>query len=306
VIKRILVIRLGALGDFVLSFGPFAAIRAAHPDAEITLLTTAPFAVLAAQSPWFDRVEIDARPKLYQLPGQLRLIRQLWNFDLVYDLQTSGRSNRYFWLAGAPDWSGIAPFSTHQHRARNRTRLHTILRQRDQLLAAGISEFPAPELGWLEGDITRFALPPHFSLVVPGAAPHRPEKRWPAEQFGIVATALNRAELPPVIIGTGHESGFAATIREICPQARDLTGQTSLGEVAGLARHAGLVIGNDTGPLHLAAAVGAKCVVLFGAASNPARTAPCGDVTIIQVADLKNLSVSEVLTKTGLPGGEAT
>jgi len=302
--RRILVIRLGALGDFVLSFGPFAAIRAAHPDAEITLLTTAPFAALAARSPWFDRVEIDSRPKFYQLRAQARLIRQLANSDLVYDLQTSGRSSRYFWLAGAPDWSGIAALSSHPHRAANRTRLHTIERQRDQLLAAGISEFPSPDLAWLGGDIARFALPPQFSLLVPGAAPHRPQKRWPAEQFGLVATALNRAELPPVVIGTGHEAAFAATIREICPQARDLTGQTSIEEVAGLARGAALVIGNDTGPLHLAAALGAKCVVLFGGASDPARTAPRGDVTIIAVPDLKNLPVHEVLAQAGLAAGE--
>ncbi len=51
--SRILVIRLGALGDFVQSFGPFAAIRAHHPDANVTLLTTAPFAELARQAPWF-------------------------------------------------------------------------------------------------------------------------------------------------------------------------------------------------------------------------------------------------------------
>ena len=56
---RVLVIRLGAFGDFVQSFGPFAAIRAAHAGAEITLLTTAPFAALAHAAPWFDRVEVD-------------------------------------------------------------------------------------------------------------------------------------------------------------------------------------------------------------------------------------------------------
>ncbi len=59
--KKILVIRLGALGDFVLSFGPFAAIRAQHPEAHITLLTTAPFARLGRLSPWFDAVVIDPR-----------------------------------------------------------------------------------------------------------------------------------------------------------------------------------------------------------------------------------------------------
>ncbi|OYW09809.1 MAG: ADP-heptose--LPS heptosyltransferase, partial [Rhodospirillales bacterium 12-71-4] len=57
----ILVIRLGALGDLVQSFGPFAAIRAHHPEARIVLLTTPPFAGLARRSPWFDDVWADGR-----------------------------------------------------------------------------------------------------------------------------------------------------------------------------------------------------------------------------------------------------
>ena len=59
--SRLLVIKLGALGDFVQAMGPAAAIRAHHPDAEITLLTTAPFAELARAAPYFDRVWIDER-----------------------------------------------------------------------------------------------------------------------------------------------------------------------------------------------------------------------------------------------------
>ncbi len=298
--ERILIIRLGALGDFVLSFAPFAAIRSYHPDAKITLLTTAPFAALAARAPWFDCVEIDTRPKFHNLPGLFRLIRQLAGYDMVYDLQTSGRSTRYFFLAGAPNWSGIAPFSSHPHRAANRTKLHTTLRQRDQLLAAGITNFPPPDLSWLASDLSRFALPPAYSLLIPGAAPHRPEKRWPAENFAALASALNQASLPPLIIGTAHESPFAATITALCPQARDLTGQTSIAEVAALAAQAALVIGNDTGPMHLCAATGARCIVIFGPASNPALTAPRGNVTVLSAPDLATLPLAAVLKAANL------
>ena len=74
---RVLVIRLGAFGDFVQSFGPFAAIRRHHPDDHITLLTTAPYARLAADAPWFDAIETDARPAWWNIPGVVRLKRQL-------------------------------------------------------------------------------------------------------------------------------------------------------------------------------------------------------------------------------------
>ncbi len=137
--SRILVIKLGALGDFVLAFGPFAAIRAAHPDAEITLLTTPPFAELARAAPWFDRVVTDTRPPPWHLPGLLRLRRALRGFDRVYDLQTSGRSGWYFRLAGRPAWSGIARGCSLPHANPGRNAMHTLERQREQLAMAGRS-----------------------------------------------------------------------------------------------------------------------------------------------------------------------
>ena len=75
--KHILVIRLGALGDFVLSFRAFAAIRAHHAGDRITLLTTPPYAELAQVSPWFDEVRTTGRPAWYDLKGQAALRRDL-------------------------------------------------------------------------------------------------------------------------------------------------------------------------------------------------------------------------------------
>jgi len=101
--RRILVIKLGALGDFVQGFGPFAAIRAHHPTAHITLLTTRPFAGLAEASPWFDAVWHDGRPPWLDLRAVARLAGRLraGRFERVYDLQTSPRPHAtgYSWGA---------------------------------------------------------------------------------------------------------------------------------------------------------------------------------------------------------------
>jgi hypothetical protein len=110
--RRILVVKLGALGNVILSLGPFASIRRHHAGAHITLLTTAPFAGWLARSPWFDDVWIEQRLDWWDLPGWLRLRRRLIDggFDRVYDLQTSGHSSRYFYLLPRrrrPEWSGI-------------------------------------------------------------------------------------------------------------------------------------------------------------------------------------------------------
>jgi ADP-heptose:LPS heptosyltransferase len=286
---KVLVIKHGAFGDIVLAFPAFAAIRAAHEGAEITLLTTKPYAGLLGKSPWFDRVEVDAKPEAWNLPGLLRLRRQLRGFELVYDLQTSGRSSRYFSLAGRPRWSGIAPGCALPHCDPNRDHIHTRERLAGQLRDAGIANFPVPDLSWLAKPVA--GLPESYAVLVPGAAPHRPEKRFPAEKFHEVAAGLN---LPVVVVGTAGEGDLARIIGGI-----DLTGRTDFFQLASVLRGAKLAIGNDTGPMHLAAALGTPCLSLFSAASDPALTAPRmpdgGWPTILRAPNLQDLPVAQVL-----------
>jgi ADP-heptose:LPS heptosyltransferase len=293
--ERVLVIRLGALGDFVQSFGPFAAIRAHHPRARITLLTTRPFAGLARRSPWFDEVWEDGRPSWADLPALWRLARQLRGagFSRVYDLQTSSRSARYRWLVGTGvEWSGHAIGASHRHATPQRTRLHTLERQREQLAIAGIHAFPAPDLGWLDADIARFGLPERFALLVPGASPTRPGKRWPAEHFGALAAAL---DLPCAVLGSAAEAPLAAAIRGRAPGTLDLTGRTDFADIAALGRRAALAVGNDTGPTHLLAVAGCPTLALFGDESDPALCAPRGPaVAVLRHAPLAELDVPEV------------
>jgi len=247
-----------------------------------------------AASPWFNRVVVDSRPEVWNLPGLLKLRRRLRGFDLVYDLQTSARSSRYYALAGKPRWSGIAPGCALPHADPERNRLHTRERLAGQLHDAGIFDLPAPDLSWMTADISRFRLPETFILLVPGAAPHRPEKRWPAEEFAGLAFGL---ETPCVVAGGAGEAAAGRLIAEAAG-ARDLTGQTSLLELAAITARAKLAIGNDTGPMHLAAALGVPSIVLFGGASDPALTAPRypdgGWPIIIQVPDLNALPVAQV------------
>jgi ADP-heptose:LPS heptosyltransferase len=292
-LKRILVIKLGALGDFVLAFGPFATIRAHHPDATITLLTTAPFAELAGAAPWFDKIVIDARPAWWNMRGLWRLRRALRGFAMVYDLQTSGRSSRYHCLAGAPPWSGIAPGATHPHANPNRNAMHTIERQQDQLRMAGIDEFAVPDLSWLTQPAPE-PLPKRYALLVPGAAPHRPRKRWPAERFGALAALLDAQGVTPVIVGAAQDGPLATIIRGMHPAAIDMTGRTTLRQLAAIAAGASLAVGNDTGPLHLAAATGVPCIALFSDESDPALTRPRGQVTVLSAPSLADLPVQRV------------
>lgn len=297
---RILVIKLGALGDVVQALGPMAAIRRHHAGARITALTTAPFAPLISASPYVDETWIDPRPRAWQLGAWLGLRRKLraGRFDCVYDLQTSGRSSFYFRLFGpgrAPDWSGIAAGCSLPHANPKRDVLHTIERQADQLHGAGISDVPLPDVSWLTADLNRYTLPQRFALLVPGGSAARPQKRWPAESYGALAARLLARGVTPVVIGIATERPLAATIRATCPEARDLTGQTSFAELAALARRAEVAVGNDTGPMHLIAAAGCPCMVLFSADSDPALCAPRGKVTVLRRPGLVDMTVDEVV-----------
>jgi ADP-heptose:LPS heptosyltransferase len=296
---RILIIKLGALGNMVLAMNAFAAIRAFHATARISLLTTAPYADWMRQAPWFDEVLVDTRPAWWNLPGVLRLRRTLRQpgFARVYDLQTSGRSSHYFRLlprAAKPEWSGIVPKGSHPDRDPNRAHMHDIDRQASQLRQAGIVTIPSADLSWCRGDIDRFNLPGDFAVLIPGSAPHRPDKRWPAARYQALALALRSQGLTPVIVGSAAEAGIA---REI-PAALNLIGQTGFGDLADLARAARFTIGNDTGPTHLLAAVGSPVVVLFSRASDPALCAPRGpDVRVLRRPDLATLDLDAVLAE---------
>ena len=290
----ILVIKLSALGDVVMAFPAFARIRAAHPNAPITLLTTPPFEALAKASPYFDRVWTDGRPD--GVGGWLKLVFRIRHarFARVYDLQGNDRT-RLLWRAlwpFPPAWSAAGPAD-----------MHPLERHARQLQQAGIwpdaptapMSAPPPDVSWLIGGAA--AVPPArpLALLIPGSAATRPLKRWPADRYGALAAVLVERGFDAAIIGAEPERSLAETIRQSAPAARDLTGKTDFAAIARLAASAAIVVGNDTGPTHLAAAAGAPTVALFSSDSSPALSAPRGAVTILQRATLADLPVAEVL-----------
>lgn len=302
--QRILVIKLSALGDFVQATGPMKAIRAAHPGARITLLTTAPYVAMGEATGWFDEVWSDGRPDWSDLPAVWRLLSRLRGakFDLVYDLQTQSRTIRYFQLLWPrrPNWSGNAPGARFLYAGPERDRLHIQDSQRNQLNLAGIAEVGPPDVAWLKGQ-GGIAPPPPYALLVPGGAPHRPAKRWPAERYGELAKRLAGQGVAPVVLGHGaEEAALAEVVCAIEPSAISLVGKTKLGDIADLARGAALAVGNDTGPMHVIAAAGCPSLVLFSADSDPALSAPRpsgeGRVEILREMDLADLAIEPVWT----------
>jgi ADP-heptose:LPS heptosyltransferase len=300
--SRILVIKHSALGDFVLATASFQAIRRAHPHAWIVLLTTKPYVAMAEASGLFDAVWTDPRAGLMRPLAMLGLIARLRRacFDRVYDLQRSQRTATYFQLLRLsrpwrpPEWVGPASGASHRTTGHTEHR-HIAEREAEQLRTAGI-EVGAPDLDFLDSDLASFDLPDRIALLVPGGAPHRPAKRWPAANFAELGRYLAGQGITPVLIGTKAEAKEIAQIREACPAARDLHGRTGFADLAALGRRALVAVGNDTGPMHLIAAAGGPSVVLFSHESDPQRISPRGPwVAVRRKPSLQDLPVEEVI-----------
>lgn len=303
---RILVIKLGALGDFVQAFGPMAAIRRHHPDADITLLTTAPFAGFGKACGYFNHILTDTRPRGLDLAGWLRLREKLrgGHFDRVYDLQNNDRTALYLRLTGtgadAPDWVGGAAGCAIRNTDPARIAGHAFDGHVQTLALAGITGITIDRMDWVPGNAAAFGVRKPYVLLVPGSAPARLQKRWPAQNYAHLARILHGWGFEPVIIGTRDETPLAATITAHVPAARDLTGQTALFDIVTLARDAAGAIGNDTGPMHLVAATGCPCLVLFSGDSDPHRHAPRGDaVRVLQGVPIESLSIDTVIAQSG-------
>jgi len=299
---RILVIKLAALGDFVQALGPMAAIRKHHNTAHLVLLTSAPYVDFAKAANIFDEVWVDEfRPKAWQL-GRIKALRKQLksgNFDRVYDLQTSDRSGFYYKILGkGPEWSGIAKGCSHPHANPNRNLMHTLERQKEQLNMAGIDDVQAPDFSWAKSAVDRFDLPRPYALLVPGGAPHRPGKRWPEAGYTELANHMLGEGITPVLLGAGAELGILQVIKHEAPGTVNLGGKTDFIDIAALAQNAAVAVGNDTGPMHLIAAVNCPSVVLYSHDSNPDLCAQRGKaVKIIRKETLKTLAEPEVWAK---------
>jgi ADP-heptose:LPS heptosyltransferase len=305
--SRILVIKLGALGDFIQAMGPFEAIRKFYKESHIVLLTTKAFRSLGIQSGFFDQIWLDNRPNFWQVNNILKLRKRIvsFKFERVFDLQTSDRSNFYFhfiWPSEKPEWSGIARGCSHRHKNPKRDLMHTLDRQAEQLSLLGIDKVPSPNLGRTRKNKSKFKIQGKYFIIFHGGSRHRPRKRWPGKKYIELANYFFRyKKLRPIFLGDKEDRFSLKGLEKTCPGGLNLCGQTSLQQAVVLLRKAKFVIGNDTGPMHISAVLGRHSVVLFSKESDPRLCAPRGkNVRILQSNDLDQLSLKRVISAVNL------
>lgn len=309
---NVLLIKLGALGDFVLAVGMMRAIvekvREDHPDARFTLMTGGAFLPIAEQMGVFSDYIIDNRGP-YWKPGELaRVMKETarGGFERIYDVQGSKRTRRkYFWLLRL-----LMPRSfvwTHCHYGRE---VHVSKKRRWSV--GRLQTVPSPRLGrrtdlsFLHGKNEHFAdLPERFVLLIPGCSPKHPYKRWAASRYAELARRLAMRGLHSVVIGTGDEKEAIAEIAAATPFAVNMMNKTSLLDVPDLALRAVAVVGNDTGPTHMASLAGAPTIALYDDRTRNSVTCGPRSWNMVSEGEIARIAVDEVWERLlPLLGGE--
>lgn len=290
---RVLILKPSSLGDVVQALPVLRLIKQRHPRAQVHWWIDSSLAPLLEGDPDLEGVirferKRWARPIHWnEMLASIRHMRR-HNFDWVIDLQSLARSGAFAWLAkgsllvglddareGARGFYDIvvrrASRQTHAvdwylavlpHLAVPVHKRFTWLPERPAVAASIREKFPGEGVKWI--------------CLIPGA--RWENKRWPVERFAGLARRLANADGAvrfAVLGGRDDQAMGTKIVAAVGSRCVDLTGQTSLPEMVEWVRRCSIVVTNDTGPMHVAAALGRPIVALFGP-TDPRRTGPYG------------------------------
>lgn len=286
---RLLVVRLGSLGDLAHTLPAVAALRRAHPEAQIDWLVDAVHEEFLRLVPVIYSI-VTLRDRTAGAWLEVRTALRSREYDAAIDFQGLLKSAALARLSGAKRVVGFerrslrestaAPFYTERvavgegrHVIEKNLRLAASLGAKTDVLEFPIRDVVSPAM-----DAVRARGLRAFALINPGAA--WPNKRWPAESFGAVARALrDRFDLPSLVLWGPQEEGLAHAVADASDGAAALAPATGLADLVALSRAASLMVSGDTGPTHIGAAVGTPVVALFGP-TNPARNGPWAEADV--------------------------
>lgn len=300
---NILIVKLSAIGDVIMSLPFLTALRKKYPEAHITWLVEEAASDVVLDHPLVDRVLVSRRKAWFANIKSMRpaaawkeagpFLKDLRDrkYDLVIDLQGLFKSGILTWISGGRRRIGFDKtrelsylFLNEKLPAYDPDR-HALLRYLDvaEYLGADVSaveyEFPNHSRAVSEAEKLLQNAGRPFIAINPGAK--WKTKLWPNEAWRELGRLLAAdAGLQAVLTGSPDEAGDNKWICEGVPGAIDLTGRTGLKVLAEVFRAASLVACPDTGPMHLAAAVGTPIIALFGPTA-PCRTGPYGDGHVV-------------------------
>lgn len=293
---RILICRLSAIGDCVLTMPLLCALRDHFPRAYLTWIVERAAAPLLKEHPCLDQLIVVPKGWLKSPREILSLRHQLRSlkFDVAIDPQSLTKSSLAAWLSGARDRIGFAkPRGRELSLWLNSLRViptesHLVDAQLQLLDSLGISEprvrFAVPRDEAAESAMNTALQTLHlgcpYAVINVGAG--WDSRLWPPQQYGRVAKHLgHRYRIPSLVVWAGdREREWAQEVVSHSGGHALLAPPTKLTELTALLRRARMFIGSDTGPLHMAAAVGIPCVGLYGT-TRPEESGPYGEQHVV-------------------------
>ncbi len=291
---KILIIKPSALGDIVHTLPFLAAVRTTFPAAEIHWVVARGLHTFLEGHPMINRLWVMDKERWKQLSRFREIIPEInafrkdlaqEHFDISIDLSGLLRSGLITFAAGARYKLGFSDSHEgsslfYSHKVEGGRQIHAIDRylKLAALMGCDTSQVSHPMPPYPADSPLLSSLPERFCVIAPSAG--KEANRWPADRFGELAASL---PLPSVVISNKEDAGVAeAVVAASKGMAINLAGQTSLKELVALISRAQFFISNDTGPMHIAAALGIPVFAIFGPA-NPVRTGPYGTIhTVIQ------------------------
>ena len=286
--ENILIIKHGALGDLIQADGIIRSIRYQHKNSIITLMTSKKFIDLMSRCPHIDNQIIDNRSSFLNIFSYIALYKIFlkYNFKIIYDLQNSQRTYIYRkYLFNKIKW-----ISTNREN-------HMIsgLRGLEGMLKKNLIKTKyalKPDIKWLSIDIKNIIkknkILANYVVLLPGSSKKNPLKRWPYFRDLAKILILNGYEVV-TILGPEElemEHTFSGHILK----------NLSWPQLAGMIKNAEFIIGNDSGPSHVASCLNKKGLALFGPSTSAIRSSlKRGKFGILKVDNLENLTAEEVL-----------
>ena len=292
--SNILIIKLGSLGDVVQISGALRDIREHHKNEKITILTTSKYINLFKNCPYVDNCLEDERLPRYNIFYLLRLrkIINSLNFNKVYDLQNSNRSNFYRkFLFNVKNWSSSRDVPENKYN-------NSVLQRFDeQLRKSNIQTLYTlkPDFSWAAEKANNYNLDTDkkYILFFPFCSRDLIHKRWPYFSELINLIKQNHPQYSLVVAPGPGEIEEAKSLDIKIALNNNLP--LNFFELASLIKKSHLVIANDTGPAHMAAHLGARGFTLFGPHTTPEKVSIEREKFIaLQTMDLKSLFADRV------------
>ncbi|MGZ8842497.1 MAG: glycosyltransferase family 9 protein [Pyrinomonadaceae bacterium] len=323
--RNILVIDFGQLGDVVMSLPALRVIRERFPDAKITVAVGKPAGEIIRMSGYADAtVEVDRvalrdgfKPlsvvKVFRVATDVRR-RQ---FDFVIDLHSFAETNLLGFFSGAPkrlfsrrrgrSLDFLANFKPAPPVEENNRKRHQVDRYLDVLQPLGVSDAQrVPRLATridegreIDALLRKAKAETGAPLVglFPGAG--HESRRWPLEKFAQLADSLARNDaVRPIVFAGPEERALIPEMRSLFPSSTVILDQLTIRQLAAALARLAVFVSNDTGPLHIAAAVGAPIVLLLDGRA-PDSYIPLGEPKrVISAAAISEIPVEQVYDAT--------